>query len=375
MFDLSGYGEIIIWGASFPPEETGENSTNTGRAIEYLRDLLNRENAWEKVLFVVDSNKELQGKERLGKVVKDPLEILQHSKALIIINTISIAAIQKALKDMNAKNDCAIIPYYFYHGTADHLYINEVAQKDAEAHEGQIRELYSKDDDVTKRYLDKILSVRKKGIDELYTVQDYAGLESGVAYFSDSELAPKGDVTFIDVGAYIGDSIEPVCKFYGKRFKKCYAFEPGDDARSRLLKYLADNDMEDVTVVYPYALGDVDQQIRFSSAGMAGEVSTTGSVILEQRVFDNLPNIDIVGDAMIKMDIEGAEMGALKGMESFIKEQEPYLAICVYHKEKDLYEIAAYIKKLVPSYRLYIRGGWHLECWAVPERHFVTQKQ
>ena len=88
-------------------------------------------------------------------------------------------------------------------------------------------------------------------------------------------------------------------------------------------------------------------------------------------MFDNLPNNAIVGDAMVKMDIEGAEMGALKGMAKFIKEQEPYLAICIYHKEQDLHEIAAYIKMLNPEYRLYIRGGLHLECWAVPKRHFV----
>lgn len=74
---------------------------------------------------------------------------------------------------------------------------------------------------------------------------------------------------------------------------------------------------------------------------------------------------------MVKMDIEGAELSALRGMKCFIKQYEPYLAICLYHKEEDIYEIPRYIKELVPSYRLYLRGGFHLECWAVPKRHWI----
>ena len=55
------------------------------------------------------------------------------------------------------------------------------------------------------------------------------------------------------------------------------------------------------------------------------------------------------------MDIEGAEMEALKGAESIIKSQKPKLAICVYHKEQDMTEIPIFIKKLVPEYKLFMR--------------------
>ena len=95
-----------------------------------------------------------------------------------------------------------------------------------------------------------------------------------------------------------------------------------------------------------------------------------GDSMVYQKIFDNLP-IQTIGKAMIKMDIEGYELKALKGMKNFIKDNEPYLAICIYHKEKDLYEIAKYIKNLNPDFKLYIRGGWHFECWAVPKTHFM----
>ena len=57
----------------------------------------------------------------------------------------------------------------------------------------------------------------------------------------------------------------------------------------------------------------------------------------------------------IKLDIEGAEIDALKGAKESIKKWKPRLAICIYHKPEDPIEIPLYIHGLVPEYRMYIR--------------------
>lgn len=57
----------------------------------------------------------------------------------------------------------------------------------------------------------------------------------------------------------------------------------------------------------------------------------------------------------IKMDIEGAELPALKGAEKTIRLYKPKLAITVYHSINDFWEIPMYLNSLNLGYRFYLR--------------------
>lgn len=368
MKDLSAYKQIIIWGAHFPPGTEGVNNVSTGRSFEMLYAMLENGGVLDKVLFIADSNPSTWGLKRKGIEVKAPHEIASFPSALVIINTTtSMNAVMNAMKKMQLENEILIISYYFSVGTMEHVYDKLVAADYIRAHENEIRELYDCKDKITKCHLDVIISTLAKGEDDLYTPEYYVGTGEPMPYFCDPQLAPEGDVTFIDVGAYIGDSIDPVWKFYGQRLKSCIAFEPDEISRKKLTDYVENESLSKFTKILPYALGNTDKVIYFHNQGMLSNISESGEMALGQKVFDDLEGMNIVGSAMIKMDIEGAEMGALQGMEKFIRARHPYLAICIYHKEGDIYDIPRYLKSLYKGYKFYIRGGWHLECWAVPE--------
>ena len=63
----------------------------------------------------------------------------------------------------------------------------------------------------------------------------------------------------------------------------------------------------------------------------------------------NLSKVDF-----IKMDIEGAELEALKGAAETIQKHKPKLAISLYHKLDDFMTIPAYLSSLDAKYRYYL---------------------
>lgn len=55
------------------------------------------------------------------------------------------------------------------------------------------------------------------------------------------------------------------------------------------------------------------------------------------------------------MDIEGSEHDAILGAKKIIKRYKPVLAICVYHRDEDFFDIPNLILSIRPDYKLYFR--------------------
>ena len=57
----------------------------------------------------------------------------------------------------------------------------------------------------------------------------------------------------------------------------------------------------------------------------------------------------------IKMNIEGAELDALRGSSTVIERWGPTLAISAYHRPSDLWQIPFLVNELRDDYKLFMR--------------------
>lgn len=180
----------------------------------------------------------------------------------------------------------------------------------------------------------------------------------GVQYFDMNIIRrPSGGEVFVDGGCF---DLKNTCHFMNiySEFKKVYAFEPDTlnykkciDAKKVYLD--DDNRVEFINK----GLWSRDEKLSFSGGeGTSSHLSEYGKTTIEATSIDNF--FDGRGEgkvSFIKMDIEGAELEALKGARNTILKDKPDLAICVYHKNEDIIEIPRYILELDPEYELYLR--------------------
>lgn len=164
------------------------------------------------------------------------------------------------------------------------------------------------------------------------------------------------DEVFVDVGAFDGQTSVNFVQWEG-RCRKIFAMEPDPQNIEKCVKALDAIGAE--YEMLPFGAWNKQEQLSFS-AGLNGG-SHVGDNQLgtdEKQIIIDVAKIDdLIQEkvSFIKMDIEGAEINALKGAESTIKTYKPKLAICVYHKKEDIWEIPKLILSYVPEYKLYLR--------------------
>ena len=178
-------------------------------------------------------------------------------------------------------------------------------------------------------------------------------------YFPEGVIGLTEREVFADGGAYTGDTMLTFMRKTNGKYGKYYAFEPEPANAAGLSAKAGKRGLRDVCVIAKGLWSKADT-LRFSAAqGTTGSaISGTGAASIEVDTIDNL-----AADATyIKMDVEGAELEALKGAAGTIKRNRPKLAICLYHKPGDLFEIPLFIKSLVPEYRFFLRQHQPVSC-------------
>ncbi len=176
-------------------------------------------------------------------------------------------------------------------------------------------------------------------------------------YFSAGLVELGPNTVYVDCGAFNGDTIYGFLLKSRGQFKKVVAFEP-DAANFASMAELI-NSWESPKIrkidLHRCAVGATNSKISFAagrgpdSRAVAGGQTLVRSVSLDSAVLRFRPTL-------IKMDIEGKELEALRGGERVIRELRPNLAISVYHCPDDLWEIPLRLQAMNKKYKFQLRS-------------------
>lgn len=152
-----------------------------------------------------------------------------------------------------------------------------------------------------------------------------------------------------------------------KNLKKIYAFELiYDKVKNKSIAHIIDS-LEELEII-PLALWDRKEKLVFTE-NVAAPYSS--GISIDEYVSEN--NIEKVD--FIKMDIEGAEMKALKGAEQTLIKHRPQLAISIYHSNNDMQDIPIYLHNILKNYIFkigqYSPDNDETILYAIPEELYV----
>lgn len=155
---------------------------------------------------------------------------------------------------------------------------------------------------------------------------------------------------FIDGGAYNGDTSIALLPYDPDEI---WCFEP-DELNLELLKQTIErNGLESTLVPMKMGIGEEDTHASFTHSGIMGsKIEEDGNATIEVRSIDSVTAERGATIGLIKLDIEGFELEALRGARRTIALQKPLLVISAYHTGKDFFEIPPLLKQLVPGYTL-----------------------
>jgi FkbM family methyltransferase len=178
--------------------------------------------------------------------------------------------------------------------------------------------------------------------------------------FERTQYFPKGlfkltdNESFVDCGAYTGDTIADFLTATDGKYRRIWAVEPDKENFRELQYYVERNHLNDVEVINK-GVYSAAGQVQFKSEGsMLSMIDENADNSIEVDTIDHITGGEEV--TYIKFDVEGAELEALKGAEQTIRRYRPLLAVSVYHRERDLIDIPAYINSISPDYRFYFRA-------------------
>lgn len=295
-----------------------------------------------------------------------PSYIGEHPEATVVILSDKVKEIATYVRAHGWQNEILVTPNFRYPYYDDQP--EGYGKIWVDKHREELHEIYRADDAYTQKLLQEMEQERSAKEYEFLPLERMIDFSHINLYFYDQEIAPQGDFTLVNGGAYNGDSIEESWRAYGERMKLVYAVEPDADNIAAMKQRLTKLGILDRVRIQPHGMSDEDKTLYFSESGtMKSHFVDGGTIEVPVRRNDSIVD-EVVGDLCINMDVEGSEVAAIRGSRRLIETYHPYFAVCVYHKWDDFVAVPQAIREIRDDYDFYLRSGSHPECYAVPQK-------
>ncbi len=304
---------------------------------KFFRDAFPYMNAVFPIKHLVDNNSEKWGQKEHGLICEPP-ESLIKTKPLVVIMTGNAMPIKQQLKKMGIQyvtiNDVVKNMYtekhdanWFSHMRKDIIEgLNFFEDKPS-------RDIYVKA--ICDRIAPSLCDV------------SWSTYQTEGEYFNVPFWKLGAQEGYLDIGAFTGDTIEAFWECVNRRYNFLFGFE----LDSKIFHCMEKNISQ--------KLGPRD---RLLNLGVSDEtIKDSGYIKIDDCVFPGKVTF-------VKMDIEGYEERCIIGARQLIHDDSPKMAICVYHRLEDLWNIPKLVREINPQYRLLLRHHspciWDTVCYA-----------
>ncbi len=334
--DIKAHKKIVLWGA--------------GNYIEELLTLFDI----EKITAIYDSDKNKWGRSVCGIKVSSPIENFEKDVDDETVIMISAASYNYQIaNEIISRWKISDKKIYAFTHLFGERYMYDV--ESIFANEVQIQHACSLlADSRSKEYFMNTLTERINR-NPVYLRENPCITDSYEYTCEDgSVITPQKGGVILDCGAYIGDTAELFLKKTGNDCR-IYAVEPLAGNYERMCRWVKSEGLEDRVYPIHALLGDHEGEslIRSSadtSVGSSMENDGNISNVVPVRTLDGLTTDKV---SFIKMDIEGAEINALKGAVELIRRDKPQMIISAYHRTKHVWEIPLLLKEIEPAYKIF----------------------
>jgi len=353
--ELALNSRLFLYGA-------GDGGVNFKRAIEkHRRDI--------KLVGFLDDYK--SGKRDGLNITKiNGLNVKQGKQELVLITSAYWRDMQKNLNRLNYNNYLIVNPVLFY----DYLIFSREEEKKYALRLEYVKNLFSSVED--RELFGKLIANRQcrmqnnNRVHEYFTNRTFERRNQYLEFLNRAQIK-----TIIEGGVFDGSNTREFLKLLsGDGF--IYGFDPLYDSLSDRVIFKDSSRVR----IYPLALWHHRDKLVFKASkdnpegsqitaetGGSDEIKKVNAISVDEFVKENkIKKIDF-----IKLDVEGAELQILKGAKITLKRDRPQLAVAIYHKKEDLFEIPIFLSRVLKNYKYrighYSSTFWDTVLYAVPK--------